>query len=248
MDIAKYILVSVVVVIFTVWIKVDFGYNKFTKSIYDFFPIYNDVEISVWQIVVSMILGIGFWAYVYCNYSQKPTFNSQGWLLILLLVSFGLLYIACCYKIFENFPFWSAFSLVFYTFATGVFEESLFRGFQLNYLLHKLPVHWAVIISSLTFGIAHLFNHYYGNMELSSNINQIINACFIGVVYSLIYVWTRSLFFVIVLHSYNNVFALIVPTITRNEILEYGIRFYVPLVMLVMTFLLTRVNTTLTNK
>ena len=76
-----------------------------------------------------------------------------------------------------------------------VVEEFLFRGFMLNRWLRKYGTLKAVALSSTTFALFHI---------------EILGGFVFGVVLSLIYLRTRSLFGPIIVHITNNAIALLV--------------------------------------
>lgn len=70
-----------------------------------------------------------------------------------------------------------------------IMEEVIFRGFFLNRMAYKWGVKRAIIISSLIFGFGHV---------------DIIGAFLFGVVMSLLYIKTKSLWTNIIVHALNN--------------------------------------------
>lgn len=82
-----------------------------------------------------------------------------------------------------------------------IVEEVIFRGLILSRLQKAVPLAWAVVISSLLFGIAH------------GQIVWIIYAFVLGVILSAVVVKTESLTASILLHMSFNVFGTVVPTV-----------------------------------
>jgi membrane protease YdiL (CAAX protease family) len=76
----------------------------------------------------------------------------------------------------------------------GICEEIVYRGFLLHYF-HTLPFHlsltWAMVISSLIFGIGHLYQGVGGGVQTAV----------IGFVFGVIFVMTGSLAIPIVVHA-----------------------------------------------
>jgi len=93
--------------------------------------------------------------------------------------------------------------------SAGVCEELLFRGFLLNQLLEVMPVYAAVIVSSLLFGLPHV---YQGPMH-------ILRTAALGVLMAVIYLVCDSIYVAIILHAlfdiYGGVLAYIV--LSRNK-------------------------------
>ena len=88
----------------------------------------------------------------------------------------------------------------------GFAEEILFRGFIFN-VMHKLFVNskhkdlWAILISSVIFGLCHLFNLIATPNMVISTITQVVYATIIGVYFAVIYVKTHNIVATIILHT-----------------------------------------------
>ena len=68
----------------------------------------------------------------------------------------------------------------------GFVEEVLFRGFLFK-ALAKDNLKMAIVISSLTFGLGHLFNLINGSgMSLVANLSQVIGAISVGFLFVMI--------------------------------------------------------------
>jgi len=76
----------------------------------------------------------------------------------------------------------------------GICEEIVYRGFLLHYF-HALPFHlsltWALVVSSLIFGIGHLYQSVGGGVQTAV----------IGFVFGVMFVMTGSLAIPIVVHA-----------------------------------------------
>lgn len=89
-------------------------------------------------------------------------------------------------------------------FCVGFLEEMIFRGFLFKAMAEN-GVKSAIIVSSVTFGIGHIVNLINGSeMDLLSNILQIIYAVAIGFTFVMIYYKTKSLLPCIIAHSVFN--------------------------------------------
>jgi len=88
-------------------------------------------------------------------------------------------------------------------------EEIIFRGIILEGLLNKYDTKKAIVYSALIFGGIHLIPI------------QVINAFFIGLVLAWIYVKTRSLWAVIVIHILHNGIAVLSEDTGTESIQEY---------------------------
>lgn len=85
-----------------------------------------------------------------------------------------------------------------------IVEEVIFRGLILSRLRKAVPLVWAVVISSVLFGIAH------------GQIVWIIYAFVLGVILSAVTVKTESLTASILLHMAFNVFGTVIPAVFSN--------------------------------
>lgn len=89
-------------------------------------------------------------------------------------------------------------------FCVGFLEEMIFRGFLFHAML-KEGVKFAIVVSSVTFGIGHIVNLFNGSgAELLPNLLQVIYAIAAGFMFVMIYYRTRSLVPCIVTHGLFN--------------------------------------------
>lgn len=93
-----------------------------------------------------------------------------------------------------------------YVLGVGVFEEVLLRGIILNKMLDrwgdsKGGIYDAVLISSFLFGLWHLINLINKPWMVIGTITQVFYAFFIGVFFSAVYLRTRNLWSVILMHA-----------------------------------------------
>lgn len=86
----------------------------------------------------------------------------------------------------------------------GFLEELIFRGFLFR-AMEKDGVKWAVLVSSLTFGLGHIVNLWGGSqMGLAENLVQIICAMAVGFLYVVIFIRGGSLWPCILSHGVFN--------------------------------------------
>ena len=91
----------------------------------------------------------------------------------------------------------------------GFVEELLFRGFLFKAMLRDGNVKAAVIVSSVTFGLGHIFNLFTGQ-DLIETLTQVVFAVAVGFVFTLVFYKSGSLFPGILAHSFidaSSVFA-----------------------------------------
>ena len=89
-------------------------------------------------------------------------------------------------------------------FCVGFLEEVIFRGLLFN-AMREDSVKWAVIVSSVTFGIGHIINLVNGSgAELIPNLLQVVYATAAGFMFVMIYCKTESLIGCILVHGLFN--------------------------------------------
>ena len=89
-------------------------------------------------------------------------------------------------------------------FSVGFLEEVIFRGLLFN-AMRVDSVKWAVIVSSVTFGIGHIINLVNGSgAELIPNLLQVVYATAAGFMFVMIYCKTESLIGCILVHGLFN--------------------------------------------
>lgn len=131
--------------------------------------------------------------------SNTPPAIMLYYLPLLLLISVNLWNgITLNYKIHETILY------ILSMFCVGFLEEIIFRGLLFKEM-SKDNIKVAVIVSSLTFGMGHIINLINGsNVELISNLLQVIYATGAGFMFTMIYLKTDSLFICIITHSLFN--------------------------------------------
>ncbi len=75
--------------------------------------------------------------------------------------------------------------------SAGIVEETLWRGFMIWYLGHAMPLWAAAIVSSLAFGIGHIY-------QGAGNVPKV---ALVGVVFAALYLLTGSVWLPMVLHA-----------------------------------------------
>lgn len=87
----------------------------------------------------------------------------------------------------------------------SIFEEVVFRGIVLTAFLTRYSVRKSIIFSSLGFGLVHLLNLASGG-ELVWVVGQAVWAFILGLFYGSVFVRTRSLLPVMIVHYLGNAF------------------------------------------
>jgi membrane protease YdiL (CAAX protease family) len=99
--------------------------------------------------------------------------------------------------------------IILYTFLTlsiGFCEEVMGRGVVLPVMLRKWGntrrgIYLAVLVSSVLFGAAHIFNIVAGRLPLLANLTQIIYSFFFGVVFAACVLRNNSIWPMIIMHA-----------------------------------------------
>ena len=95
----------------------------------------------------------------------------------------------------------------------GFFEEIVFRGLILLVILErlkdtKLNQLKAIILSSFFFGLIHILNLFYGASVLDT-MTQIGYSFLMGAMWSVIFLVTRNIYYIILLHASYNFFGFV---------------------------------------
>ncbi len=86
----------------------------------------------------------------------------------------------------------------------GFLEELIFRGFLFK-AMSRDGIKWAVVVSSVTFGLGHIINLINGSgMGLTENLVQIVSAVLIGFLYVIIFWRGGSLWPCVISHGVFN--------------------------------------------
>ena len=99
-------------------------------------------------------------------------------------------------------------ALILITLTTGLFEESICRGWLQNEFIERFGttrkgVTLSIIISGFIFGITHIINYFTGQ-NLYITLNQVLLTSIIGISFGAIYYKTKNLWSVVLLHGFWN--------------------------------------------
>lgn len=93
-------------------------------------------------------------------------------------------------------------SVFFFGIATGIAEESIFRGVILGILEKKLNRKWAILIPSVIFGGLHIIGR---DLDSISIIQLMVAGTFVGILFSLITIESNSIWNSVIVHSIWNI-------------------------------------------
>lgn len=186
------------------WIIVYVIGSSFIQNIFTQ-PIYLNVVTSIFHLLICIIL--------YLWMKQHHLLRKFG--LCLVDSSFRYIYFIPLI-ILASCNFWQpiqipsfhleTFSFICSMIFVGLLEEILFRGLLYRALCKENEI-TAIFVSSITFGIGHIINLLNGaNFILT--LFQIIEACFIGLLFVVIYRKCGSIIPCIITHSCINTFSI----------------------------------------
>lgn len=187
----------------------DFGLNKFNSD-------------AIKIIILNCIVIIGVIYILYSNRIPISFIDKTGLkniiyylpLIIYLLVFSGGLSNFLDYNfISSNYLKISLYSFKILT--SAFLEEILFRGLILGLLLFKYyktnnGIIKSVVVSGLLFGGIHIINFWtISDTTFQGVFNQVYAASCLGIMYGAVYIKTRSIIILSILHFLSNFFALI---------------------------------------
>ncbi len=114
-------------------------------------------------------------------------------------------------------PLYTVVLLAFESLSTGLLEEIIFRGLLLIVLLQKLPhtrkgILSAILISSFAFSFIHIVNVFVG-VSFSQVMLQVGYSFLVGAMWSVVFLKTKNIYIVILLHALYNFGGLLFNTL-----------------------------------
>lgn len=172
---------------------------------YSFDKIIADIVLCIIIIAVS-IFGLKRMQFSYIYKFKRPAFN-EVLVLFLPLVFPGMIVIEgfsfSCYQ-----PFFYGALFILAILLKGIFEEVIFRGIIQGFLLKQYPqatYNKICIITALFFSLAHLTNLQYGDIQ--NVLHQVIYAFYLGLLFSAIFLKTKNIWLLGIVHGILNFFA-----------------------------------------
>lgn len=168
--------------------------------------------------MITFILSIGVTLFLY----KKIPFTLKNPLYFKGLLTFGLLGIICAIiaffssmqKIDRTTNFLEIFSFFLYIIAVVLSEEFLFRGLILGLLLDKYnknknQVLFAVVISSVIFGLRHYINLITMPNTIISTTGQVLFTFMAGFYLSCVYIRTKNIYIGCTIHFLEDLFTMV---------------------------------------
>lgn len=116
-------------------------------------------------------------------------------------------------KVLQLLPLSQIIIFIITMIALGIAEEFIFRGIILNLFIDKFDktkkgIYISIALSSIIFGVAHVTNVFYG-VSLESSLIQAAGASMLGALFAAIYLRSRNIWVVVIIHALNDFSALI---------------------------------------
>jgi membrane protease YdiL (CAAX protease family) len=119
----------------------------------------------------------------------------------------------------------SIFMCIAYGIYVGIIEELIFRSFLFRAIEERINYRWAIIISSIVFGLFHIVN--LNSMPIEFVILQIVYAMAIGIILSIIFYITQSLLPCIIIHALTNITGFLFAENMQFEIELTGLLIFI---------------------
>lgn len=161
----------------------------------------------VYKSILSIVLCVIIYKYGFKIYRyQSPSIRIVLFLSLLMF----------CYLVYQVYSFtkgsgienYSAVHIKFLAscFSVAIFEELTFRCFFYKYLRYKLhkSLRFSILFTALIFGLVHLSNIGSSDYEPWSILNQVFFAVSFGILLQSIYVRTKSMFLIVLIHACSN--------------------------------------------
>ena len=171
---------------------------------------------------ISRFVGGVVFVIILCSLGYKTLLRFNGPLIKSLMIILPGLFIAI-----NNFPIiayldiraaiteptYTIYLFIVECISIGFFEEVVFRGIILIFLLQRFSstkkgTYQAIVISSALFGLIHLINIFSG-ADVGNTILQIGYSFLMGMMWAVVYLKTRNIWYSILLHTTYNFFGLV---------------------------------------
>jgi membrane protease YdiL (CAAX protease family) len=137
-----------------------------------------------------------------------------------------VIYLSLNYNNPLNFALAPIIGAIIYSFAVGIYEEVFMRGLilqnlMLNYGYSKKGIYKALILAAVFFGLAHLINLTHA--PLIDTLVQVVYAMTAGIILGAVFLRTRSLLSVILLHSIFDLFTYLTTAVYAGHFVSYNL-------------------------
>ncbi|KYR02500.1 putative homeobox transcription factor [Tieghemostelium lacteum] len=118
---------------------------------------------------------------------------------------------------------WNISNILMMTIKSPVLEEVWFRGLIFYKISNRIPKHLlaSAIMASVLFGILHLINFFYNYFSVVYILIQIVVGVLFGINLSLFYHRDKTLLSPILIHIFNNIISIFMPTNNLDQIYNH---------------------------
>jgi len=191
-------------------------------SIVDITIFDNQLANEMFTNSISRFIGGVVFVIILCSLGYKALFKFNGSLVkSLMIVLPGLLIAVNNFPIIAYLdmraavtePTYTIYLFIIECISIGFFEEVVFRGIILIFLLQRFSstkkgIYKAMILSSALFGLIHLVNIFSG-ANIGNTILQIGYSFLMGMMWAVVYLKTRNIWYSVLLHATYNFFGLV---------------------------------------
>ena len=184
----------------------------------DFNMLENSLDQSMVRNSILRFLGGAIFIVILVGFGQKKIFTfTHAWKSLLIMIPAFIISINN-FPIIAYFdgratltqPVYQVFLFLIECLSVGFFEEILFRGIILIFLLKKLSYHkysviLSIVISSAIFGFLHIVNLWSGQ-SVGDTMLQIMYSFLLGMMWAVMFLKTRNLWLTMILHASFNFF------------------------------------------
>lgn len=184
-----------------IWLLTDYAYADIHLLI--------RASIPYLMVLVALIGGL---AWLTGTRIQRS--NRLGWVSLLGIIPVSLAATGFAMALGDGGPIddWGVVAVLVGTLLVGIGEETTYRGLVLNGLGERVSVAWAIVLSSILFGLLHVANVIVSTGTATA-VQVILTTC-IGLLFGYVYVASGgNLWLVIVLHWLYDAF-LVAPGFT----------------------------------
>lgn len=210
------------IIVFLITFLIATALTAIFQSIFNLFA--PNLNSFLAMIVVGLIIGI---LYIYI-FKINDLFSFSNSKMALILLSPSIIFIISnMLDIGFAIPTTAIglVTVIISGFGPGIFEEVMFRGIVISYLMKFFRsskyIIAIVFVSALIFGIVHLFNGLLG-APVDFTIFQFFYSFAMAVLFGAVYLRTGNLWIPIILHSINDIFAFCCTSINVDGISTVG--------------------------
>jgi membrane protease YdiL (CAAX protease family) len=132
------------------------------------------------------------------------------------------------YGRFNHFPILQTFDALLFSLFIGLDEEFFNRVFVFG-LLQRIGVEFAMAVSAVIFGMAHLTNYFYGDESFNYVLGHVISAAGFGYLMAAILVATGNVWVPVMIHGLSDLRWVVMDSGDYNAIVSGGTNWFASL-------------------